>query len=405
MSKPKIIIIAFLVLFTFFFSNDFGLIDIEKTSIVTAIALDMDDDGKYVVTAQIAVPEATDTNTENQKATISGKGSTVGAAIKQLANDSGWFPKLGFCNLIIIGKSLKNTNVIKVLDYFAKTLRVQDSALVAMTDEDASKILETSSPLDNISSFALQKILLKTPGFDRDVHPVDIKTFCSGHYSRSASAMMPYIKIIPATESNSSSQSQGQSSSSSEMGMQTGGSSSQGGSQEKKLFDAKSTALFKNGYMVGILDKDLTLTLNSLFLSFGGTSIQVDDVTVNGKKCNYLLTVIRANPCIDVKIEDNVVNLDVSISLFCKVSDQTLDGSYETLSENLPLSPIVCREAEKILYDNLTSLIETEKQTKCDLLKINQRLYRYHNEQYSLIKDDFYDNLTCNIDVNISGQL
>lgn len=403
-SKPKIVILCFLALFTFFFSNDFGLIDIEKTSIVTAIALDLDDQGKYIVTAQIAVPEATDTNTENQKATISGKGTTVGAAIKQLGNDSGWFPKLGFCNLIIIGKSLKNTNVIKVLDYFAKTLRVQDSALVAMTDEDASKILETPSPLDNISSFALQKILLKTPGFDRDVHPVDIKTFCAGHYSKSGSAMMPYIKIVPATEGGEQGQSQGQSGSSSETGMQSGSSSSSG-SNEKKLFDAKSTALFKNGYMVGLLDEDLTLTLNALFLSYGGTAIEVNDLTFNNQKCNYLLTVIRANPCIKLQVENGNVKVNISVDLFCKVADQNVDGSNEALSENLPLSPELCRAAEKILHDGINGLVQTEKMTRCDFLKINQRLYRYHYEQYSLIKDDFYDNLTCDINVKISGQL
>ena len=137
-SKAKFIILAVFLVFTFFFSNDFGLIDVEKTSIITAIAIDKEDDGSYVATAQIAVPEATDTNTENQKAQISGKGSTIGAAIKDLGDTSGWFPKLSFCNLILVGNGFSESNVIKVLDYFAKTLRVQDSALVAMSDKKAS---------------------------------------------------------------------------------------------------------------------------------------------------------------------------------------------------------------------------------------------------------------------------
>lgn len=405
-SKSKLIIFAFLSLFLFFFSNDFGLIDVEKTSIVTAIALDMDENGQYVVTAQIAVPEATDTNTENQKATLSGKGSTIGGAIKQLGDDSGWFPKLGFCNMIIIGKSLEKTNVIKVLDYFAKTLRVQDSALVAMTNEKASKILETSSPLDNISSFALQKILLKTPGFDRDVHPMDIKSFCAEHYSKSASALMPYIKIIPATEGGSSSNNSGQSGSSNESGMQSGSSSTQsGGEKEKKLFDAKSTALFKNGYLVGILNEDSTLALNSLCLSYGGTTIEVNNVDYNGQKCNYLLTVIRATPCVKLSVKDQNVNVEISLDLFCKVADQNADGSFETLSENLPLAPNVCRACEQLIANNLYNLVEIEKQTECDFLKINQKLYRYHFEQYSQIKDDFYNNLTAKVKVNVSGNL
>ena len=101
--KAKLLMILVLVIFVFFFSNDFGLIDVEKTSIITAIAVDIDDNKEYIVTAQIAVPEATDTNSENLKAQLSGKGATVGKAIKDLGDLSGWFPKLAFCNLIILG--------------------------------------------------------------------------------------------------------------------------------------------------------------------------------------------------------------------------------------------------------------------------------------------------------------
>ena len=118
--KVKILMILISVLFLFFFSNDFGLIDVEKTSIITAIAIDKEKD-EFLVTAQIAVPEATDANTENLKTQLEGKGKTVGGAIKDLGDISGWFPKLAFCNLILLGDSLSDTNVIESLDYFAKT--------------------------------------------------------------------------------------------------------------------------------------------------------------------------------------------------------------------------------------------------------------------------------------------
>ena len=102
---------------------------------------------------------------------------------------------------------------------------------------------------------------------------------------------------------------------------------------------------------------------------------------------------------------ENSVKINVSLDLFCKAADQNLDGSFESLSENLPLSPEVCRKAEKIFKDNIEELIEIEKLTECDLLKINQRLYRYHNEQYSQIKDDFYSNLTSEVKVKVRGNL
>jgi len=121
------------VAFMFFFSNDFGLIDVEKTSIITAIAIDKVEQ-QFEVTAQIAVPEATDANTENLKAQLTGKGSTVGAALKDLGDVSGWFPKLAFCNLILLGNSLTDTNVIEALDYFAKT-KYQKETFLKVTDQ------------------------------------------------------------------------------------------------------------------------------------------------------------------------------------------------------------------------------------------------------------------------------
>ena len=99
--KTKFIALCLVAVFVFFFSNDFGIIDIEKTAIITAVAIDITDNGEYEVTAQIAVPEATDANTENKKAQISGTGSTVASAIKNIGEISGWFPSLSFCNIII----------------------------------------------------------------------------------------------------------------------------------------------------------------------------------------------------------------------------------------------------------------------------------------------------------------
>ena len=66
--KPKIALFLLFLISILFFSNDFGLIDIEKTAIITAIAIDKAEDGDYLVTCQIAVPEATGAVSENQKA-------------------------------------------------------------------------------------------------------------------------------------------------------------------------------------------------------------------------------------------------------------------------------------------------------------------------------------------------
>ena len=395
--KIKFIFLAIALIFSLFFSNDFGLIDVEKTAIITALAIDIEQD-EYVVTAQVAVPEATDTNSENQKAELVGKGSTVAGAIKQLGDYSGWFPKLSFCNLILLGNTLSNTNVVGVLDYFAKTLRVQDSALVAFAEDKASKLLQVSSPLDNISSFAIQKVLLKNPGFDRNVSTNNIKSFCSGHYSKHGSAFMPLVKIIDLEEN----QSDTSNSSSSSTKSQSQGSTKTNG---KCLFDAKTTALFKNGYLVGQLDEDLTLVFNALNNSIVGTTISVDDVEYKyGTRCNYLVNVMGTNQKVNLIATDSSLTLDIGLNIFCKVSDQNADHSDQSLSKNLPLPAPLKEKLELTLTDSIQRLIQTSKQTSCDFFNLKEKLYRFNYKQYSRYKDNYLECLTAKISVNAWSQ-
>ena len=53
--KLFVIVIVFCAML--FFTNSFGIVDIEKTAIITAIGLDKKED-EYEVTVQVAVPQA-----------------------------------------------------------------------------------------------------------------------------------------------------------------------------------------------------------------------------------------------------------------------------------------------------------------------------------------------------------
>ena len=404
--KTKLIIAALFFVFVFFFSNDFGLIDIEKTAIITAIAIDSAEDG-YEATAQIAVPEATDKNSENKKAQISGTGGTIGAAIKDIGDKSGWFPNLQFCNVLIIGEELTHSNVFKVLDYFSKTLRVQDSALVVTTDKKAKDLLEVSTPLDNISSFALQKILLKNPGFDSDVAETDIKNFCIDYYSESRSSYMPLVKLnkqetaaTPDTGSGSGSGGSSSGGSSSGGGTGSGGTNSDGST----LFNARSTALFYEGVKAGELNEKETLALSALTDTFKGTTIELKDVTTNGETKNFLLTVFRCNPKIIVDANEESLNVKINLDVYCKIVDQNAEKSDVTYSKNVPLPDAVKEKATEFFTTHINDLIEAEKTSGCDFLFLKRKLFQRRYKHYARYKDNFFSVMKHEINVSVSGQ-
>jgi len=401
--KTKLIIAALFFVFVFFFSNDFGLIDIEKTAIITAIAIDSAEN-EYEVTAQIAVPEATDKNSENKKAQISGKGGTIGAAIKDIGDKSGWFPNLQFCNVLIVGENLTHENVLKVLDYFSKTLRVQDSALVITTDKKAKELLEVSTPLDNISSFALQKILLKNPGFDSDVAEMDIKNFCIDYYSESRSSYMPLVKLnkqeTAATPDTGSGGGSGGAGSGGSGGAGSGGTNSDGST----LFNASSTALFYDGVKTGELNEKQTLAMSALTDTFKGTTIELLDVTTDGETKNFLITVFRCNPKITVDADEESLNVKIDLDVYCKIVDQNAEKSDVTYSKNVPLPDAVKEKATEFFTTHINELIEAEKSTGCDFLFLKRKLFQRHYKHYARYKDSFFSVMKHEINVSVSGQ-
>ena len=396
LKKLKFLILALVLLSLLFFSNDFGLIDIEKEAIITAIAVDYDDTNAYQVTAQIAVPEASNTTTENTKAQITGKGTTIGSAIKNTGDISGWFPQLAFCNLIIIGSQVANDNIINVLDYFAKTLRLQDSAQLILANGDAKDLLKKTTPLDNISSFAIQKILFKNPGFDTDVATNDIKSFCAGYYSPAKSSFMPIIKLL--TEENSPEQN-------GKTNQESQGSSKENGQGEKgkNFFDASTTALFYNGVKVGELDKDLTHIYNILWRKVKGTTIPISYPQNNGME-NYLLKVLRCTPKIKTTANIEKIVVEVNVNLYCKILDHNSADHDASLYNNKPLPYKLVQTGEELLKSHVLELFEVSRQTNCDFMNINDKLYRFCHKYYHIHKDNFLSRVVPKVKVTITGQ-
>ena len=405
--KLKIILFSILALALMFFSNDFGIVDIEKTAIITAIGIDLKD-GKYEISAQIAVPEATDNNSENQKTQISATGDTVGAAIKRIGDSSGWYPQLHFCNLIILGNGTESENVIKMIDYFAKTLRLQDSAILVLAEGSAKELLEITTPLDSISSFALQKILLKTEGFDRDVATNDIKSFCSGYYSYSGSSFIPLVKAKKIQTSEAGGESSG---GSEEAGGSSGGSQSgaESSGQEKNsyVFDATTTALYKDGFLVGTLTEEQTVAFNAV----RGEQMRYTTVTAlnvqNGlteKPHNYLFTVLRCVADTKLFADENELTLKINVNVYGKITDQNADYSDSTVSKNTIMPEAVIRALESKMSSDVENVVKTTVNTGCDALKIGEKLYRFNHNHYHRYKDDYLTKMKTEINVTVTGQ-
>ncbi len=398
--RAKIFLVAFFVILTYFFSNDFGLIDIEKTAIVTAITVDKEND-EYEITMQIAVPEATTESSDNEQTLVTGKGRTVGEAIGNVGSLTGWFPKLSFCNLILLGENVYKENISASAEYFIRSVRVQDSALIAATEGKASDIIKNATPLDNVSSFAIQKVLLRKTGIDGAVLKTDIKDFLKNFYSRSRTAYLPLISV----ESDENTKNSGNSGQGSGSGSSSQGSGeSQGPEEGKKLFTATRTVVIKGEKTVGILTPSETNAAVFFKQAIFDSSLPVSDVEINGKSENFLLRIIRSESKKKITLSGETVSVKVYQNVSVKTADQTIKFGSD---EYLPFFTVLksaSEKAERDLKAEMLGFLNVCKTLNADLIGVDDAIYRYHHDKYDLLKDRLFENINFDVSVNVYGQ-
>ena len=396
--KAKIFIVITFLIAGYFFSNDFGLIDIEKTAIVTACAIDKEDN-EYKVTLQIALPSEGMGAEQNGKALLEGKGLTVADAIGKTGTVTGWYPSLSFCNLILVGESLLSDDLTACLDYFSRSIKIQDSAILACTENNASDILKKTSPLDNISGFSLQKIILKKTGMDGNVLKTDLKEFENNRFSRSLDSYMPFVCAVDAKHSDNSKPSDSGSSKESSNSGQTGGEN-----EQKSFFNASKTKLFKKGVCIGELNESETSVAVLIKNNVYDTNLPVKNVLINGITANYSLRIIKSKFTLKINTSDDNVTVKISGKLFVKIADETSIDNNTSHEPLITLPDEVKIAAEKALTQDIIALTDKCKQLKFDLFDIDLNLYRFHSKKYNTIIKTLWDNVKFDINVSVYGQ-
>lgn len=189
---------AFLLLL--FASNDFGLIDIQKTAIVLALGVDASaQEGLLDVTAQIG---SADANGAAQASNITIEGvSTVGEAIACLNRRTGWYPTFVHCRLLLLGGKTAERDVFGILDYFLRSEYIEDSCLLALCAGRAQAALEAGAPGGELTANAIVKVFSGEAQKTGLVSAVSLREFAKGYYGAGASGRLPYLTLLQEAES------------------------------------------------------------------------------------------------------------------------------------------------------------------------------------------------------------
>ena len=389
--------IAFLLIF-FFFSNDFGLTDVQKTAIVMAVGIDREED-TFVLTSQIAIPQSSKQGKSSEAVQLVSRGKTIGEAFEEINAKTGWYPKLVFCNLILLGEKTAQQNVFDALDYFLRDEYLSENCFVATCDGLAKDVLDTSALVDPSSSTAIQKVLSEHAERVGTVMPNNFKDFSIGYFSDSHSSFLPVVKKEPqqVRVEGSTSQNQGG----------EGGQSSQSGSSgqnteqqaEKPVFSAGETALFVYGKRVETLKTEETFALSAVL-----NELRLASYSVERENKTCALTVKQNSPKTRLEAHgENALTLKIEVTMTAGILDFSKSQDLKSLGDAGDVPKEYFTLAEKKLAGEIQTVYEKCRAVNCDVFGVRERLVKYKKRAYQKRQDAAFQNTRADVSVRFQG--
>ncbi len=360
------------VLITAFFTNDFNLVNVQKTAIVTAIGIDKEG-ADFALTAVIANPSSQGgqgtqgqpgggQNNTDGFATLQGKGGTIAEALEDINAKTGWYPKLIFCRVLLLGKDLCSSNVFDALDYFLRNEYAADDPLLAATDGTAGDALNAKPPLNAAVSEAIEKVLSDQPKRVGAVLTNSLRPFAVSYFSAGQSAYMPVLKK----------------------------QKTDGGD----VFSALETALFQDGKRVGTLSEKQTFALACV-----KNPLRLASYTVKNGEQQTTLLIKQNRRKLKFSIQDNQPKMEISLIVYADLADVSHSQNLDLLSgSNQQLS--VYTVAAKTLTEQIEDVFKACKSIEFDALDAIGKLQKYENAQYPQLKDSLIQRLDFSLSVD-----
>ena len=158
----KTILIIITIILTISLSGCSGYDELNKLSIVTAVAFDKTDD-EYELSFLIANSPKSQTSSKEGEAkttVYSGKGKTVTEAIKEIEQISPKQIYLGHINVVIISEDIGEDGFLKISDWLIRNPQTRKKFyLLQAKDVSAKNIIKIVSPLESFPSQSIATLI------------------------------------------------------------------------------------------------------------------------------------------------------------------------------------------------------------------------------------------------------
>ncbi|MGN1103660.1 MAG: Ger(x)C family spore germination C-terminal domain-containing protein [Candidatus Coproplasma sp.] len=381
------IALLIIVLSALFFTNDFGLVDLRKTSVIIGVGIDFEGDDELVLTAQLAVPMPAENGENTQFTCVTGRGISVAEALNDVNVKTGFYPKLVFCKLIIIGESCFDKDINSRLNYFFSNEYSGLTPKIAACKGKAGDLFSMQLPYGDSVTDSLDRLLSDEAIKSANVSAANLNKFGQGYYSKSGASYMPYIEVSGGEGEQGQAEGQGESG--------QGDSQAQGAKSGKEVeFFCGKTAVFNRGKLAGILSEQQAFAFNLLNGDIRRTYVPCGEgegaVTISIRNCKG---------GISLKVEKGVPVLTLSFSAAAKVQDDRVKRDKQRGEEETPKE--VLRLGEETIKSFMEGLYAYTRNIDCDVLGAKDLLYKKRNKYYQALAENLTKSLTIVYDIKL----
>lgn len=380
----------------------------EDRSVVIAVGIDKLDTKSYELTAEIIVPRYETTYNQNAQI-ISAKGRNTSEAFANLSLEVGRIIGLSHCSAVVIGESMKDENIIPLVDEFLRSKRANYNAQLIYSRSKARDVLQKAIEIDNGFNQNINEIVQFNDKFI-NAETMLLSDFYKTYYQGYGANLVSVISLLDEDYNGLSAENSGsggggdspqnaQSSKQDSSGQESGGQESSGGEQERSSQSGQQakqgqyfsnigeSAIFHKGKLVRILSPEEVTGFGLLNNRSKRGAIIVDDVEDDLLSHAQLTFSIRSRTgarTIDFS-PTGTPRVHYSLTLATRleqISDNNLTAWQVTSDMHEFLTPKVKSKLSDTLKSQCAQAINIAKETNMDLFNIYRDFDRYYHQQW-----------------------
>ena len=382
----KTILIIITIILTISLSGCSGYDELNKLSIVTAVAFDKTDD-EYELSFLIANSPKSQTSSKEGEAkttVYSGKGKTVTEAVKEIEQISPKQIYLGHINVVIISEDIGEDGFLKISDWLIRNPQTRKKFyLLQAKDVSAKNIIKIVSPLESFPSQSIATLIESNAQSKATASSVTYSKFIGKILEKGFDPVLPSITIKGDIKDGSS-----------EKNLET--------TEPESYLVLGPLAIYKGDKLQGFSTDKESQSINIL--------------KNEAKEFNYNIEYQKENISIEASKLKTVIKVKDTQNIEITVSGS---GDIYNINNNIVLQDY--KEIKKIektwnkeMKKDLEKAIKkTQTEYKADIFGFGNIIYKNLPKKWEKLENDWNDkyfpklniNIKTNLKINATGSL